>query len=465
MKKLVVRAALALVAYWRRRASLDPPVKSRRERLKNYTYDSGLARDLSLLGVIKNTTIRSIGLDKMHLAFRRKPISVLGSGGYRAYYPGMIAAFDLSVDSVSDNLDNTRLAFKMPEPHNVRFVNGKMLIAGNDRIRMYDLNTGSLDEITHPWFAQIHTMDVSKDGSKILVASSGFDAIFEIDIATKKISWQWFAWDHGYNQSKLGHFVTASMDEARRLMESGSEVVYIQNPADYRGFGLPTRRRPVHLNAAHYDGDGNILVTLFHKGSAIVIDRATGTPREVISGMVNPHKLIRNGKHGYFVSSTREGRLIFTDNNFNAVREIFTSRLPGGRTFFSQGVEWLQNTTQLSEDIFAVVDIYRKTLWLLDIKRRTYRGINLPAAWALHDVFVVDRRLLTQVESLVSRGILESAKNEKAGSQLNDRPSESGRLAVNEANVAAFAPIALSRSTPVPISSTSTSRTSLRAAA
>jgi hypothetical protein len=48
--------------------------------------------------------------------------------------------------------------------------------------------------------------------------------------------------------------------------------------------------------------------------------------------------------------------------------------------------EFLQNTTELREDLFACVDIHRSSLWLIDVKRRRYRGIKFPVEWSMHDV-------------------------------------------------------------------------------
>ena len=48
--------------------------------------------------------------------------------------------------------------------------------------------------------------------------------------------------------------------------------------------------------------------------------------------------------------------------------------------------EYLQNATELREDLFACIDIHRSSLWLIDVKRRKYRGIKFPVEWSVHDV-------------------------------------------------------------------------------
>ncbi len=55
--------------------------------------------------------------------------------------------------------------------------------------------------------------------------------------------------------------------------------------------------------------------------------------------------------------------------------------------------EFLQNTTELREDLFACIDIHRSSLWLIDVKHRRYRGIKFPGEWSVHDVAGVGRNI------------------------------------------------------------------------
>ncbi|MGB7946099.1 MAG: hypothetical protein WCH75_00310, partial [Candidatus Binatia bacterium] len=125
----------------------------------------------------------------------------------------------------------------------------------------------------------------------------------------------------------------------------------VDDPAKYE-FGIPTRHKPAHVNSAGYDSDGKILVTLFHQGAGYVIDRYTGEARQVISGLVNPHKLSRRKRGGYFISDTRRGKLIFLDEKYRPQYEIFFGGMPGIERS-QQLSEYLQNTTELREDLFA----------------------------------------------------------------------------------------------------------------
>ena len=186
----------------------------------------------------------------------------------------------------------------------------KMALATANSVQLIDMDTGEARLCHNPWLNQAHTVEFSPDGKKLLVGSSGFDAVFEFDTASGEVVWQWFAWDHGFDRSKLGHYVVRSAARCRELAAMGHEVLLVEDPEKYK-FGIPTRQKPAHLNSACYDSDGRILVTLFHQGAGYVVDRNTGKAQEVISGLSNPHKLSRRKRGGYFISDTRRGKVDF----------------------------------------------------------------------------------------------------------------------------------------------------------
>ena len=180
----------------------------------------------------------------------------------------------------------------------------------------------------------------------------------------------------------------------------GHEVLLVDDPEKYP-FGIPTRQKPAHLNSACYDSHGRILVTLFHQGAGYVIDQNTGEAEEVISGLSNPHKLSRRNRGGYFISDTKGGKLIFLDEKYRPEYGVALAGTPGVARP-PQLSEFLQNTTELREDLFACIDIHRSSLWLIDVKRRRYRGIKFPVEWSVHDVASVGRNLGRRIGKLAS---------------------------------------------------------------
>jgi hypothetical protein len=140
---------------------------------------------------------------------------------------------------------------------------------------------------------------------------------------------------------------------------------------------------------------------LFHQGGGYAIDRNTGEATGVISGLSNPHKLSRRPRGGYFISDTKGGKVVFLDEKYRPEYEVALAGTPGVARS-PQLSEFLQNTTELREDLFASIDIHRSSLWLINVKRRTYRGIKFPSEWSVHDVASLGRNLDRRLRNLAS---------------------------------------------------------------
>jgi hypothetical protein len=368
------------------------------EPLIAYKYDPGLARREEIVVTVK-TTLQVEKNQRQEEYLKRPNAEVFGREAARPYLLGIVAAFSLAHDRFDWTMAESRWAFSVVEPYGVDAWGSKMALATANYVQLLDLQTGEGRFCHNPWLNQGHTVEFSPDGKKLLVGAAGFDAVFEFDTASGEVVWEWFAWDHGFDRSKMGHYVVRSAARCRTLAAMGHEVLLVDDPAKYE-FGIPTRQKPAHLNSACYDSDGRILVTLFHQGAGYVVDRNTGEAQEVISGLVVPHKLSRRKNGGYFISDTRRGKLIFLDEKYRPRYEIALAGTPGVARS-PQLSEFLQNTTELREDLFACVDIHRSSLWLIDVKRRRYRDIKLPVEWSVHDVASLAREHRLRIGSLV----------------------------------------------------------------
>jgi len=368
------------------------------EPLIAYKHDPGLARREEVVVTVK-TTLQLEKNQRQEEYMKRPNAEVFGREAARPYLLGIVAAFPLAHDRFDWTLAESKWAFSVVEPYGVDTWGNKMALATANSVRLIDMYTGEARFCQNPWLNQAHTVEFSADGKKLLVGSSGFDAVFEFDTASGEVVWEWFAWDHSFDRSKLGHYVVRSAATCRTLAAMGHEVLLVNDPAKYE-FGIATRQKPAHLNSACYDSDGKILVTLFHQGAGYVVDRNTGEAQEVISGLTNPHKLSRRKRGGYFISDTKRGKLIFLDEKYRPRYEIALAGTPGVARS-PQLSEFLQNTTELREDLFACIDIHRSSLWLIDVKRRTYRGIKFPIEWSVHDVGSLERKQGLRIGSLV----------------------------------------------------------------
>lgn len=377
-------------------AGVEPVFSS--EPLIAYKYDPGLGRHEEVMLTVK-TTLQLEKNQRQEEHMNRPNPEVFGREAARPYLLGIVAAFSLAHERFDWTLAESKWAFSAVEPYGADARGYKMALSGANSVRLIDMHTGEGRFCQNPWLKQAHTVEFSADGKKLLVGSAGFDAVLEFDTASGEVVWEWFAWDHGFDRSKLGHYVVRSAARQRELAALGHEVLLVDDPEKYQ-FGIPTRQKPAHLNSACYDSHGRILVTLFHQGAGYVVDRKTGEAQEVISGLSNPHKLSRRKSGGYFISDTRRGKLIFLDEKYRPKYEIALAGTPG-ITRSPQLSEYLQNATELRQDLFACIDIHRNSLWLVDVKRRRYRGIKFPAEWSVHDVASLGRQHGRRISSLV----------------------------------------------------------------
>jgi hypothetical protein len=368
------------------------------EPLIAYKYDPSLAHHEEVIFTIK-TTLQLEKNEHQAELMKRPNLGVFGREAARPYVLGIVAAFPLACDRFDWSLAEAKWAFSAAEPYATDVSRNKMALATAESVQLINVDTGEARLCHNPWLNQGHTVEFSSDGTKLLVGSSGFDAVFEFDTSSGEVVWEWFAWDHGFDRSKLGHYVVRSAARQRELAALGHEVLLVDEPEKYQ-FGIPTRQKPAHLNSAHYDSHGRILITLFHQGAGYVIDRNMDEAREVISGLSNPHKLARRKRGGYFISDTKGGKLIFLDEKYRPEYVIALEGTPGVARS-PQLSEFLQNTTELREDLFGCIDIHRSSLWLIDVKRRRYRGIKFPTEWSVHDVASLGRGDRLRIGSLV----------------------------------------------------------------
>jgi hypothetical protein len=357
--------------------------------LLSYTYDPDLATNEEIVLTVK--TVLQLEKNEYQAELMRQPnLGVFGREAARPYVLGIVAGFSLAHERFNWNLAETEWSFSAVEPYGLDTTSTKMALASASSVKLFDLETGAETACESPWLNQGHTVEFSPDGTKLLVGSAGFDAVFEFDTTTGNVVWEWFAWDHGFDRSKLGHYLVRSQDKFRALTASGHEALLV-NPKQYQ-FGIPTRKKPAHLNSAHYNYDGTILITLFHQGAGYLVSRDTGEPQEVISGLSNPHKLSSRQGGGYFICDTKGGKLLLLDSKHCLEYAVSLLGMPGVMREPSLS-EFLQNATELRQDLFACVDIHRSSLWLIDIKRRTYRGVKFPVEWSVHDVAGVRQEL------------------------------------------------------------------------
>lgn len=361
----------------------NPDAESTVEDLVTFRHDDHLGRNLRIIATVKNCFQVDKNQRQEAQRARQNP-EIHGREKVRPFYYGLVAAYSLENDRFTWDLAHADWSFSSLEPYCIDIFDNLMALCGGNYVEIVNIHNGVKRSFTHPWLRQAHSVQFSQDGRRLLVSSSGFDAVFEFDVASGKTCWEWFAWDNGLDQSRLGEYYVRTRERAESLSAQGHKVVLVDDPAQYE-LGIPTRFCPVHINGAFYDREENVLVTLFQQGAAIRVDKASGATTDIASGLVNPHKLHPRSEGGYYVADTRRGELLLLDDDYQVERRISLRTAPG-EVRSPTLTEFLQSVSEVEDGLFACVDIHRSTLWLIDVNARRYRGVTFPREWSVHDI-------------------------------------------------------------------------------
>ena len=146
-----------------------------------------------------------------------------------------------------------------------------------------------LNAVSSPLFNALHSLSRSRRG--YLVASTGLDLLLEFN-REGEILWNWWATDHGFELTPDGR---------RREIDKS---------ADHRTIRYGTLSQTTHVNSVAELPDGRVLATLFHQGTVIAIDRASGEWQTVLEGLDHPHAVRVLDEQHFTVADTVHGRAV-----------------------------------------------------------------------------------------------------------------------------------------------------------
>jgi hypothetical protein len=158
-------------------------------------------------------------------------------------------------------------------------------------IHELDLQRGTVQSnvVSSPLFNALHSISRTRQG--YLVASTGVDLIVEFN-RQGEILWTWWATDHGFDRTPAGR------------------QRQIDKMADHRMLKYGTLSQTTHVNSAAELPDGRVLATLFHQGTVIAIDRASGEWQTVLRGLDHPHAVRVLDEEHFTVADTVGGRAL-----------------------------------------------------------------------------------------------------------------------------------------------------------
>ena len=370
-------------------------MKTQKKDLSQFSTNYNFYPETRLLITIKSFDLKAIR--ERYLKNRNKKSNRTGSVNRRETAIGGIAEVTLH----QGKLKNLQILTRLPEPRGIDSVPG--LTAFSSENKVYLLSNDQIETIENPWFSYIHTTDIEKPGGNhLLVSSSGFDCIFEYDVEKKNKTFEWFAWENGFNQGmdpKTGDnlFLTRNKGEAQQYKKEGNKYIYIQDPANQV---LPTAQRAAFINSVVYDPtDPNaIIATFFHEGAVYKIDRQSGQAKKLLDGLINPHGGMKLTDGPLMGTSTKGGEVVLQDTK-GQTRYDF-SDIPGKPEFLSD-FEWIQNSIVTREGNILAVDSNRNAFVIFHPEKEWIDFIPYDANWAIQD--------------LVPSGLAKSEKKQMMG--------------------------------------------------
>ena len=285
------------------------------------------------------------------------------------------------------NVDWTR---EYLEPrHIVPFHDGYLLTA-IDRIIILDNNFKETQQILHPDFSGLHALNVSADQTRFLVTSSGFDRLLEFtcDGDSFHESWSWKGWEHGFNPTDEGVWITDDPELRRSYEEEGKPVCFIDK-REYGPEGVPIAKRTMHPNIAvydKYDGERSIILSSGVEGELFRIDRFTKKVERICNHLHKmPHGLIPF-REGWAIVDTTVGEWVQMDRQFN-VEERYSVKNVLGKPAIASEYEWVQNFVPYRTGLF-LVDANRG-IFAVDLETDIFTLYTPNENWCIQDILPV----------------------------------------------------------------------------
>ncbi len=344
--------------------------------LSSYQKNSDFYSPKAFLVTVKSFDLQDIR--SRYLKSRKSNSAKVGSVERRKEAKGGLVYVEIEDGYISKH---EILSF-LSEPRGID-VTMDMIAVSTENV-VHVINSKGIERIDNPWFSYIHTVQFNHRHApdRILISSSGYDCIFEYELGKFEKTWEWFAWEHGFQKgynprTEKETILTRNAKEASLLRRDGKDYLFISDPEKQI---LPTAQRAAFINSVVYDTKetGKLLATFFHEGSVYRIDMKNGDVTKVMEGMKSPHGG-RNYLDQYLATSTATGELVFSEK-----QKISFTNLPGKPTELTE-LEWLQNTA-IFDDCMITIDSNRNSFVLINPHTKQYDMVSFNPNWAIQDI-------------------------------------------------------------------------------
>jgi hypothetical protein len=278
---------------------------------------------------------------------------------------------------------------EFPEPrHVIRLKNGNLAFTDVNKVNILDDEGTLIERVSDPLFAFLHSLEQhALDQDRLLICSSGFDAIIETNIKSHERVSLWSAWENGFNPDENGNWLSLTKEYYQTLQNQNKPTKFI-DPNIYGEQGINTKFRSAHPNVAVYNPYKNyetIIVSIGHGGKLIETSINSSSPNTQINAGLSdmPHGLTAY-QGGWFVTDTTKGEVLFLTKNFELVEKIELFDFPG-KTSDLGDIEWVQNTKAISGKKYLSVDANRGLI-ALDKERMEYNIFQPDREWCIQDL-------------------------------------------------------------------------------
>lgn len=348
--------------------------------ISTFNKSSSFYGDINLVLTVKNFDLQAIR--ERYLKSKGNKSGKAGSVERRE--PSLGGIISLTIGD--GKIHNEHIHRRTSEPRGIDLKHGLLGIATENEVHIIE-HSGTSYSLRNPWFSYIHTVQFHPtEEQKILISSSGFDLIREYDFKAQNMTFEWLAWEHGFNSAKDPKsgkevLLTRDSDLAKKYMGSGIDFYLVEDPEHDH---LPTAKRAAFINSVTYNPNDpkKILATFFHDGAIYQINSSDSSSNQILDGLQNPHGGHISGEK-LIATSTGSGEIFIRDNS--ALEKLSVVNLPGKPDELKE-LEWIQNTISLEQGYLIAIDSNRTSFIIIDPENKLYDMVPYNGNWAVQDL-------------------------------------------------------------------------------